>query len=454
MPGIPFAISSYERGRGDLPSFPVINFFAEEAATEKAGVVLQSRPGLTDRSANMGSGPVDCLFQSDLVLGSSLFGVSGVDLYSDGVRIAELSGDGPWAMAGYEGYLFIAGGDSLYRYDSTLAVITFPDNAEVGKVLVGASRIIAIRKDTGKFYWSDSLETDIEALDFATAENQPDRLLDMLFIDDTLVLFGAETIEFWPNTGDADLPFQPLEGRVIEKGVKATGCAVAFGPSFAWVTNQNAVCVGDEGNVISNPGLQARIEESTACRLWTFLLEGAEFLCLRLTFADGSGESHVFGLRNKMWSQFTTYGESNWLPQCYAAGVFGSAIDGRTFAWADSHLDLGGDLERRFRGGFPINSGGVDIANVQLRANVGHTTYLSGTYANPQIEMRVSRDAGQTWGDWRQTSLGAQGNYRTRIQWRACGMASQPGFIAEFRCTDPVPLRISDVLINEAWGGG
>ena len=69
------------------------------------------------------------------------------------------------------------------------------------------------------------------------------------------------------------------------------------------------------------------------------------------------------------------------------------------------------------------------------------------------VEMRLSRNAGQTWSSWRGVSLGRQGDYRTRVQWRCCGQASQPAFLAEFRVTAPVDVRVSDVMVNEAAGG-
>lgn len=444
---IQFGLSSYKRGRGGLPELPVINMFAEEAPTEEGQVALQSRPGLSDRSASMGAGPVRQLFQRDLVLSSALFGVAGQTLYRDTTALGSIDGTGHTSMAGYETDLFVTRGKGLWRWNGTaLTQVAFPDSADVTACTIGGSRLVAIRKDTGKFYWSTALGTTIGALDFATAENAPDRALDLLFIDDILLVFGKETVEFWPNTGDADLPFQPLEGRVIEKGIKATGCATAIGSSFAWVTNENTVCLGDENNVISNEGLQKRIAESETCRLFTFLIDGVEFLALRL-----DTETQVWSSRSKLWSEFTSYGETNWLPQCYAGGAFG-LTDGRTAEWGGAD-DFGGVVERRFRGGFPINGGGLPIANVGLRCNVGQTTYLSGTYADPSVEMRLSRDAGRTFGEWRSASLGAQGEYRTKVQWRACGMASQPGFVAEWRVTAPIDFRVSGAFINEVYGG-
>lgn len=447
MPQIQWGLSSYERTRGDLPGLPVVNMVAEKAPTEEAQIMLQSRPELEDRAADMGSGPIQALFKRDNVLSTALFGVSDGSLYSGTTLVGALDGAGPFSLAGYELILFMAGGASLWGYDgTTLAAVAFPDSADVVKVIIAASRAVTVRRDTGKFYWTDALGDTITGLTFATAENQPDRTLDLLYIDGILIIFGAETVERWATTTNNDLPFSPMQGAVIEKGIRATGCATSYGSIFAWVTNENNVCVQDENNIISNEGLQAKIEASATCSLFTFLIEGTEYLALRL-----DSETQVYA--KGFWSEFASHSYANWLPQCWAGGVFGSAADGKTMQWGAGHEDLGGVLERRFRAGFPLNSGGLHISNVGLRCNVGQTPFLTGDYTNPQVEMRLSRDAGQTWGDWRQTNLGGQGEYRTKPIWRGCGQASYPGFLAEFRLTDPVDWRVSGVLVNEGYGG-
>lgn len=444
-----FGLSSFQRGRGDLPELPVINMFAEEAPTEETGVVLQSRPGLADRSATMGSGPIKALFRADGVMSGALFGVSGSSAYRNTTLLGTVNGAGPFFIDGYEDRIFIAGGGSLWNWNGTvLAAVPFPDGANVTKVLVGGSRIIALRADAEKFYWSEALSTTITGLNFATAENQPDRLRDALFLDDILILFGATTVEFWPNTGDSELPFTPLEGRVFERGIKATGCASRFGSSFAWITDVNQICVGDPENIITKAGLEVLIEASATARLWTFILEGTEFLALRI-----DAGTWVYSSRSKLWSQFTSHGDDNWRVQCFSDGVFGSDSDGKTYAWADSHVDAGEVLERRFRAGVAFNSGGMMVSSIQLRTNPGRTTYPSGPYATPTVEMRLSRDAGATWGNWRPKGLGEQGQYRAVVRWNGLGMASQPGLLCEFRVTDPVTFRVSDVLFNEPRGG-
>lgn len=441
-----FGTSAFERARGDLPTVPLLNMVVEQVPTEETGVALQSRPGLVDRNRTVGAN-VTQVFRADGVLSGKEYAVSGGYLYEDGISIGALDGSGPVSIAGNELGIMVACGASLWFYDGvTLAAVNFPDKANVAKVFAGASRFWAIRADTGKIYWTPSLDTTVDGLDFATAESLPDRLLDGIWIDDIAVLFGSESVEFWPNTSAAP-PIAPLEGRVFSRGIKATGCVTQWGETFAWVGADNAVYAnGDSPQAISTPGMQALIEESTECSLWAFVLEGQDFLALRI-----NGRTFVRGSRNGAWSEFQSYGVSNWLPRCYSDGIFGCS-NGKTARWG-GYADFGGVIDHTFRGGFPVNSGGVVISNILLRTNTGQTEYLTGDYADPVVEMRLSRNLGKTWSEWRARTLGEQGDYRKKVQWNACGMASSPGLLAEFRLTAPIDWRVSDVLMNELRGG-
>jgi hypothetical protein len=444
-----FGITAFDRERGNLPELPVLNMFAEAAPTEESGIALQSRPGLMDRSDSMGTGPVQALYKQNGVLSGGLYGVSGGTFYNRVTAVGSIAGTNPVSMAGFEDLLFITAGTTLYQYDgATLSTVAMPGSASAKKIVVGGSRLVVIAEDTETYYWSDVLSATIGALSFTSAESKPDQLRDMLFIDDTLILFGANTIEFHANTTDANLPFQPLEGRVFERGTRGTVGVTAVGSSFAWVTDINQICLGDPETVISAPWLNALIEASDNIYLWAFVLDGQEFLALRL-----DDRTFVYGMASAKWSEFSSYGETNWIPSCYADGVFGSSLDGKTLAWASNHLDMDGVLERRFRAGQQLDGGAVTIRNLSLRTNAGETPYLTGDYTNPTVEVRFSRDGGRTFGEWRQTTLGEQGRYNHRVQWPACGTFGRPGILAEFRVTDPVPFRVSAVLVNEALTG-
>ena len=161
----------------------------------------------------------------------------------------------------------------------------------------------------------------------------------------------------------------------------------------------------------------------------------------------------VYDLTTQQWCEFASRGLTNYRVQCAVPGpVMGSAVDGRLYRF-NGYLDAGGVLERRWAGGFPITGGAHPMNNVRVTCNGGQTPHLEGDYTEPQIEMRFSNDAGQTWSEWEADTLGAQGNYRSLPEWRALGMADAPGILFEWRVTDPVSVRFSGAQINEQHGG-
>lgn len=445
MPNLEYALSNYDRDRGNLPELPVINMFAEQVPIE-ARPILQSRPGLALNGTTMGAGPVKRLYQIDGVLDGSLFGISAGHLYKGSTDLGVVNGTGPASLAGFETYLFANQGTSLYSYDgATLATVATPGSFDVTSLCVGASRLIVIDKGTGRAYWTNVLTTTIDALSFNTAENSPDKLKELLFIGDTLHLFGTETVEFWPASAvNPDLPFQPLVGRTFSVGIRDTGCATPFSTTFAWVTSKNQICIGDPETAISDSGLDEKIAASTNVSLWRFYLDSVEFLACTL-----DTQTWVFSKKSSQWSLFASYGQTNWVPRCFINNVFGSSIDGSLMAWTNTYADFDATLERRVRAGLSITDGTVPIFSVSMKTNPGQTPYLTGTYADPSIEIRTSNDGGFRWTNWRRKSLGVNGIYRKLVRWLGLGTFSNPGLLIEIRVTDPVPFRISDLTANE-----
>lgn len=442
-----YATSAYDRERGNFPFLPVINMFAEKTASEDVSLI--SRPGLKVSDLDGDSNEVKTLFKRDGVLGGELYRLSGDVLWKDDSIVGSIDGNGPGSITGYQDLLFVNAGEQIWKYDGTLLTsVVFPDDSDVSKIVTGASRLIAIKKDTQTFYWSEPLSDTIDGLAFAAAEFSTDRLLDMIFLGDTLILFGSETTEFWPSTSDdPDLPFQPLQGRTFDVGIKRLGACTPIGDSFAWVTNKNQVCITSPTNIVSNPGINAEISRATSVKLWRFFLEGVEFLALSL-----NNRTWVLNISMGTWSIFKSHEEDDWIVQCWEADYFGSR-GGQIFIWDEDAGFFEEPLERQFRAFANISSGGEVINNITVRANPGWTAFVLEPYATPSIEMRTSKDGGNTWGNWRSKSFGSVGEYRETIRWNGCGMFSQPGLLVDIRVTDSVPFRVSGVFANEAFGG-
>lgn len=118
-----------------------------------------------------------------------------------------------------------------------------------------------------KFYWINPGETEIDPLNFAEKESNPDNISEMITVGDQALICGDGSTENWYATGNFDAPFAPVEGRVYRRGV-LEGTAV--------VVKDTVVIVGDDGVVyaigytsgdtskfgvhrISNHGIEERI---------------------------------------------------------------------------------------------------------------------------------------------------------------------------------------------------
>lgn len=112
---------------------------------------------------------------------------------------------------------------------------------------------------TQKYQWTDLYSTTINPLSFASAEGSPDSLLSLIVDHNELWLHGETSTEVHIVSGNADGPFEPIQGAFMEQG-----CAAAY--SVAKLTDQNGagtVCwltanASGQGMVMRTVGYQAR----------------------------------------------------------------------------------------------------------------------------------------------------------------------------------------------------
>jgi hypothetical protein len=442
------------------PQLPLVNMYAEGSKTEPSGFFLASRPILGTTVfgtpiGEYGSGPIRALYQANGVVSGDRIALSDDDFYVDGVDKGDVAGSGFASIAGNEvGAVVTAGDDAKYYDGSTLQTIAFPDSAKVTKVIEQGSRFVFLRAQSQKYYWTlpgsnmiSGGNIVIDPLDFASAENEPDWLVDAIVWQDHLILGGNSTIELHGVTGNDDLPWSPTLGSTIQTGVIGTGCMTTWGGTFAWISPGGVVYAGPGRERLSTQGVETYILESATCALDSFFLFGLEFLRARLDDFD-----LVF--HNGEWAQWS----SDAIMAGFIGGpviqdidfgipVFGSNLDGKllsTFAGAGGEFEE--EFVRLFRFGLPIDGGAVTFNNVGLRCS-------KGIVADAQIEMRYSRDGGYSWSDWKPKPLGDPGEYRTKVEWRALGLMDSPGFLAECRVLSGNQFVISGAYFNENMSG-
>ncbi len=453
MADIRYGLAAYRRDNGNMPEFRLVNMMVEKTPSSEGGVTLLSQPGLLASTA-IGVGPVQGLFKRPGVFGGDTFALIGGNFYRGATLLGAVPGSGPasWAASAYE--VVVTRGGAAYSYNGTdLAAIAFPDGASVTAVDFVGGLFLFARAGGHKWYWSAVLDArSVDALDFASAESSPDALLDIRAVGDVLYLLGETSVETWVLTGELNLPFNRVTQRIFSKGVIATACAEEVDNTLYYVGHDDSVyAVGDVPQRISDHGIEERVRESTTVQCFSYTYEGHSYFVVSLDSGNWPYDAST-----GQWSERQTFGQSNWRAACAAMDgdipLFGDSESGTIWqhgGWVDGDVPL----VRLFTAAFQIKGGAVAVDVIEVDANTGSTDDLAGQGADPVLEMRSSRDGGRTWSPWRSTALGKQGEARRRARFRRCGYFDAPGAMFEFRCSDPVPLRISAVRVNEAGGG-
>lgn len=446
---IPYGIQTYRRA--ELPRIRLLNLYAESAPSSRAQTALITRPGMTVQ-ATFGTGPIRGMFSQPGALGGALFVVSGTSLYKDGAAIGTIPGSGRVSMASSANQLLVANGAGLFASDgATVAAVEFPDDAGVTSVAYINGYFLASRANSQRFYWSGILDGESwDALDYASAERSPDNIVSLWIVSDQVWIFGEVTTEVWVTTGDGDVPFQRIDGRLYDQGCLARDSVGKLDNSVYWVGHDFKVYRGDTVPLrVSDHGIEDAIQASDPDTLtaWVFPWQGSLFYCL----TTDSG-TFAFNPASGQWNQFSSYGRESWRAHIglFREGVVlaGDDADGRIWRLEERMLsDDGQAIERRWTA---LVDKPVFLDNLMVDASAGGSDSLTH---DPLVEVRVSRDQGNTFGDWRSASTGKQGEYRRRIGWNRLGMIDGDGAVLDFRMTDQLLWRVASLRANESLAG-
>jgi hypothetical protein len=445
---LPYGLGAYRREHARLPEVVLRNLFVERTpANLKEGVVLLARPVLS-ASYELGDGPIRGLYRQDGVLGGDVFAVSGTTLYRGETDIGEINGDTLVEMAGLSAKLYIAAG-GLYSTDGvTVTAESFPDSAPVRSVAVIDGIVVAVRSDTGRMYFLLPGTSDWGALDFFSAESEPDPVLCVRKVGDELWAFGSSTVTPFASTGSSETPFEPYEGRTYSRGIRARQAVALLDNTAFWVGEDAQVYRGAEvPEVISTDSIAERIAKSAAdeLRMWSYPWRGHTFAVL----SCGSQGTWVYDVATREWAEAQTSGLSYWRAHLGVTNgseiICGDALTGQIWTLSDDTAVDGGEaFERTFTAGMVPGDTAIPCDVIEVECTTGH----AAVSVDAVIEMKISRDGGNTWGNWRSASLGLTGKYRARALWRRNGIIDCPT-VFQFRTTDAAPVSITGVRMNE-----
>jgi hypothetical protein len=299
----------------------------------------------------------------------------------------------------------------------------------------------------------DSLTFD--ALDIASAEGNPDGLVGLVSDGQATYLFGDYTTEVFYDSGNADFPFERIQGALM-----GVGCAAAFSiqdvggvPYWLGRTKLGRGIVyraqGYKPERISTHAIETVIQglgDVSAARAWTYEQSGHQFYCLNL---PGATTTWVFDVSTGLWHERSYL--SNGVDQrhradchafAYETNVVGDYENGNLYALDPETKSDNGDPIARERTSPHISKDGnyATHSRFQLDLETGVGIDGSGQGTDPQVILQWSDDGGHSWSAERWASAGSIGQRRTRVNFRRLGAARDR--VYKVRITDPVKTTL------------
>ena len=465
MPAIPLGLGEYQRAQ--LPQLTLKNYVFEQDPTNlEDQVALIPRPRLK-LFGSAGSGPIRGLYRKGNVLANTshsgvIICLSGTELYrlnqNDGTPTligSGITGDLIMTAEGNESVVVFAAGSKPYWTDGdAVSEIALPDGFSAWAVDT-LNGYFLLSSDLGRFYWTQPGTTTVSALDYATAESQPDVLLTLKVIGDELWLFGRYSIEVWQPTGDPDLPFQRIGGRIFGIGVTGRQSVQKLNvegvDTICWVGTDRKVYRTHPNPVrISDHALEARLKRVADPTQFYAVADnwhGHETYVLHI---PGEG-THAYDLLTGQWSERTSYGRDLFRGGSTCVGpnnqpIFGDDTTNQLWEFSEDAITDGDDpVTFEFSGLLEVSGGPQRCANVSLDLSPGRS---SDPNDDPMINMAWSDDMGDTWSDEHARPLGRQGQRNARVLWTRLPQLQRPGRAFRWRTTEPVTVR--KAKINEA----
>lgn len=215
-----------------------LNLYAEASTDgDKAQISFYGTPGTTLRKA-FGDTPIrgwiaiDDLYYA--VHRGTLYSVNNAGTATSLGTLDTTSGRVDMAYSGVT--IIITTGTSGYYYTinpAAFAQITdadYPDDARTCTWLAGQ---FVVDQGTGEAFQVSSDGIAWDALEFASAESNPDGIVRVFADNGEIVLFGENTTEFWGAISNADFPFSAIKGTTQEFGLAACWSACQFNSGIA-----------------------------------------------------------------------------------------------------------------------------------------------------------------------------------------------------------------------------
>ena len=434
-----------------------INFYVQQNQdpTAKSAASLYPTPGFTQRVSVAQSPGRAGLYQNGrafAVIGTRLYEMDSVYTATDRGTVAHTDTEPATIAANGDGgsQLLITASGVGYLYNLNTNTLSAPaalaSNSNMCAMLDGY--FLVLDRSTSTLKASALYDgATWSALRQAQRTIAPDQWKSLLVADRSIYLLGEATSEVWTNVGSAPLPFAP-DLNVIPFGIGANYSAADLGGNAVWLTKT----LDGQGKVVMASGTQARVISTEALE-WAIagystisdaIGESFEYLGVSfylLTFPTAN-KSWLFNASNGTWSEVGHWIVASNAYDCWRPAFHFFAF-GKHFwvdrtvgkIWEMSHTvytDVDSLAIRRVRrcpAPFEQNRR-LFFDRFELLLETGLA--VTGASA-PNVELNFANDGGKNWDtsgfqSAGARSVGATGEYLTRVYWTRLGSGRQRVF--------------------------
>lgn len=309
-----------------------------------------------------------------------------------------------------------------------------------------------IEPSSGRFFICDLANfTVYDALDFATAEAQPDNLLSIESNQRQFVLFGEDTIELWDNVGGSGFPFARVANGYVECGVCGKDATTQADNTVFWLDHDRIArrLEGITPRRISTDGCEQQWQDYATvadCKVSSYVYDGHTFVVYRFPTA---GATWVYDINTGEWHERQSYGYDHWraawVVKCYDKVLVGDTQTGNIGEMdANTFSEWGNALYREATTGVVLGESKWGYFDrLELDMEVGRAIG-----SDPSVMLDISNDGGMTFTAKQSRSLGAAGEFKKLVHWDRLGRAKRNQRAFRWRCTDDAPFVINEARLQ------
>lgn len=334
------------------------------------------------------------------------------------------------------------------------------------------------RLATGQFFHTELNSTDVDPLSASTAEAYPDKAVAVHSHRRNLFVFGSESVEPFYNSGGTTSAFSRIDGASMASGLASPWAVASSEFGMAWLSSNGVVYITDglAPTQISTAAIHdglAGLDLATA-QMIAYVHRGHPFFQLSV-----STRTWVYDISTQLWHGLRdeTYGRhrASCVVRAFSMNLMGDASGPYVSVLASNiytnrgeplvldiitpalHADQRVNKHAAFEVEIDTGEGGeegtiegdldlIDFDAFDLTTLDGDVLIIDGDVPSyPVMTLSYSDNDGRSWTEFGEESLGYDGEWEERVQFRGLGASRN----RRYRLT--ISSNVRRNLVSRAW---